>query len=140
MKFVLDNIGWILAAFVSGGMLLWPFVRRGAGGPWVSTLQATQMMNREDALVIDVRDADAYAKGHILGAKSIPLVELGRRAADLQKHKAKAVIVSCQNGDLDFDPRVWWLPTSKIAFREHSTAAGADEAVDHLLAGVTFGS
>ena len=99
MKFVLDNIGWILAALVSGGMLLWPFVRRGAGGPWVSTLQATQMMNREDALVIDVRDADAYAKGHILGARSIPLAELGRRAADLQKHKAKAVIVSCQNGD-----------------------------------------
>ena len=99
MKFVLDNVHWILAALVSGGMLLWPFVRRGAGGPWVSTLQATQMMNREDALVIDVRDADAYAKGHILGAKSIPLAELGRRAADLQKHKAKAVIVSCQNGD-----------------------------------------
>ena len=99
MKFVLDNIGWILAAFVSGGMLLWPLARRGMGGAWVSTLQATQMMNREDALVIDVRDADAYAKGHILGAKSIPLVELGRRAADLQKHKAKAVIVSCQNGD-----------------------------------------
>jgi hypothetical protein len=48
--------------------------------------------------------------------------------------------VSCQNADLDFDPRVWWLPTSKIAFREHSTAAGADVAVDHLLAGVTFGS
>ena len=99
MKFVLDNIGWILAALVSGGMLLWPLVRRGAGGPWVSTLQATQMMNREDALVIDVRDADAYAKGHILGAKSIPLADLGRRAADLEKHKSKAVIVSCQNGD-----------------------------------------
>ena len=99
MKFALDNIHWILAAVVSGGMLLWPLVRRGAGGPWVSTLQATQMMNREDALVIDVRDADAYAKGHILGAKSIPLADLGRRAADLQKHKTKAVIVSCQNGD-----------------------------------------
>ena len=99
MKFVLDNIGWILAALVSGGLLLWPFVRRGAGGPWVSTLQATQMMNREDALVFDVRDADAYAKGHILGARSIPLAELARRAADLQKHKAKAVIISCQNGD-----------------------------------------
>ena len=99
MKFVLDNIGWILAAVVSGGMLLWPLARRGVGGAWVSTLQATQMMNREDALVIDVRDADAYAKGHILGAKSIPLADLGRRAADLDKHKSKAVIVSCQNGD-----------------------------------------
>ena len=99
MKFALDNIGWILAALVSGTMLVWPFVRRGAGGPWVSTLQATQLINREDALVIDVRDADAYAKGHILGAKSIPLAELARRAGDLDKHKSKTVIVSCQTGD-----------------------------------------
>ncbi|MGH8674146.1 MAG: rhodanese-like domain-containing protein [Burkholderiales bacterium] len=98
MKFVLDNIHWIAAALISGGMLLWPLVRR-AGGPWVSTLEATQLMNREDALVIDVRDADAYAKGHILGAKSVPLVDLVRRASDLAKHKSKAVIVSCQNGD-----------------------------------------
>ena len=80
-------------------MLLWPLLRRGAGGPWVSTLEATQLMNREDALVIDVRDADAYAKGHILGAKSVPLADLARRAGDLEKHKSKAVIVSCQNGD-----------------------------------------
>lgn len=99
MKFVLDNIGWIVAALVSGGMLLWPLARRGAGGPWVSTLEATQLMNREDALVIDVRDADAYAKGHILGAKSVPLADLARRAGDLEKHKSKAVIVSCQTGD-----------------------------------------
>ena len=99
MKFVLDNIHWVLAAFVSGAMLMWPLVRRGAGGPWVSTLEATQLMNRDDALVIDVRDADAYAKGHILGAKSIPLADLERRSADLDKHKSKAVIVSCQNGD-----------------------------------------
>jgi hypothetical protein len=48
--------------------------------------------------------------------------------------------VNCQNADLDFGPRLWWLPTSKIAFREHSTAAGADAAVDRILAGVTFGS
>jgi rhodanese-related sulfurtransferase len=99
VKFVLDNIGWIVAAVVSGGMLLWPLARRGGGGPWVGTLEATQLMNREDALVIDVRDADAYAKGHILGAKSVPLADLARRSGDLEKHKSKAVIVSCQNGD-----------------------------------------
>jgi hypothetical protein len=48
--------------------------------------------------------------------------------------------VTCRNAELDFDPRLWWLPTSKIAFREHSTAAGAGQAVDRILAGVTFGS
>jgi hypothetical protein len=46
--------------------------------------------------------------------------------------------VSCQNSNLDFDARLWWLPTSQIAFRQRSTAAGAAEAVDAILAGVRF--
>ncbi len=48
--------------------------------------------------------------------------------------------VNCQNAGQDFNPRLWWLPHSKIAFREQSTAAGADQAVDRILAGVTFDS
>ena len=99
MKFVLDNIGWILAAFVSGGMLLWPLVRRGAGGPWVSTLEATQLMNREDALVIDVRDAGDYAGGHILGAKNVPLARIEEGSPDLAKRKEKPVIVYDDGGE-----------------------------------------
>jgi len=99
VDFVQNNLLLILTAFVSGAMLLWPLVRRRSGGPWINTLQATQLMNREDALVIDVRDAAEYAKGHILGAKSVPFADLARRADDLQKHKAKAVIVHCENGN-----------------------------------------
>ena len=85
-------------ALISGALLLWPLLRRGAGGPWVSTLEATQLMNRSDALVIDVRDAAEFAKGHILGARGIPLGELERRAAELERHKGKPVIVYCGNG------------------------------------------
>jgi rhodanese-related sulfurtransferase len=73
-------------------------VRRTAGGPWVNTLQATQLINREDALLIDVRDAAEYAKGHILGAKNVPLADLERRTSEFDKHKARAVIVHCDNG------------------------------------------
>ena len=75
-------------------MLLWPLVRRGAGGPWVSTLEATQLMNREDALVIDVRDADAYAKGHILGAKSIPFNSMNDETAKLKSAEEIRAIFS----------------------------------------------
>ena len=99
MEFIQKNIFLVLIAAVSGAMLLWPLLRRGAGGPWVSTLEATQLMNRSDALVLDVRDAAEYARGHILGAKSVPLGELERRAPELDKHKAKPVIVHCGNGD-----------------------------------------
>jgi hypothetical protein len=49
-------------------------------------------------------------------------------------------LVTCQNPDQNFDPRLWWLPTSQLAFREHSTVAGSGAAVDKLLAGVTFGA
>ena len=98
MDFIQNNILLIAVAFASGAMLVWPFVRRTAGGPWVSTLQATQMINREDALVLDVREAAEYAKGHILGAKNVPLAELERRAGEFDKHKSKPVIVSCDSG------------------------------------------
>jgi rhodanese-related sulfurtransferase len=99
MDFVQNNILLIAVALVSGAMLIWPLVRRGSGGPWVSTVEATQLINRQDALVLDVRSAEEYAKGHILGAKNLPLADLGRRAAELDKHKAKPVIVHCENGN-----------------------------------------
>ena len=99
MEFITKNIFLVLVALVSGGMLIWPFLRRGTGGPWVNTLEATQLINRSDALVIDLRAADEYAKGHILGAKNIPLADLERRRVELEKHKAKPVIMHCDHGN-----------------------------------------
>ena len=99
MEFITKNIFLIAIAAVSGGMLLWPLLRKGTGGPWVNTLQATQLMNRDDALVVDLRPAEEFAKGHILGARSIPLAELQRRANELDRHKAKPVILHCGDGN-----------------------------------------
>ena len=99
MEFIVKNWALVLIAVVSGGMLLWPTLRKGTGGAWVNTLQATQLMNREDALVVDLRPLPEYANGHILGAKSVPLAELEKRAVELDKHKAKPVIVHCGDGN-----------------------------------------
>jgi rhodanese-related sulfurtransferase len=99
LEFVQNNWILIAIAFVSGAMLVWPMARRSAGGPSVTTLQATQMINREDAVVIDLRDAPSFAKGHILGARNVPLADLARRASELEKVKAKPVIVHCENGN-----------------------------------------
>ena len=101
MEFFLKtpNVYYVIGALVSGGMLLWPLLRKGAGGPWVNTLEATQLMNRDDALVVDLRAADEYAKGHILGARNVPLADLPRRAGELEKYKSKPVIVHCGDGN-----------------------------------------
>jgi len=98
VDFVKNNLLLIAVAAVSGAMLVWPYLRRSTGGPWVSTLQATQMINREDALLLDVRDTTEFAGGHLLGAKNIPLANLEARAGEIDKLKAKPVIVMCSDG------------------------------------------
>ena len=99
MKFFIDNIYLIVVAFVSGGMLLWPVVRRGAGGASVNTLEATQLINRQDALVLDVRNAEDFQRGHILNARNIPLSQIDARLGDIARYKAKPVIVACESGN-----------------------------------------
>ena len=90
------NLLLLATAVASGAMLLWPFVRRSTGGPWVSVAQATQLINRDDALVVDVRDPGEYQAGHILGAKNTPL---GRMEGGELKRKDKPVILYCETGD-----------------------------------------
>ena len=97
VDFVRNNLLLFVVAFVSGAMLLWPLFRRSAGGPWVNTAEATHLINREDALVIDVRDPGEYGAGHILGAKNVPLSRLND--ADVAKRKDRPVIVYCEGGD-----------------------------------------
>ena len=58
-------------AVVTGGMLLWPLVNRLIAGtaPQVGALAAVQLINRRDAVVLDVRDKADYAAGHIPNAR-----------------------------------------------------------------------
>ena len=97
MEFIRNNILLIVVAFASGAMLIWPLVRRTSGGPWVNTAQATHLINREDALVIDVRDPGEYGAGHILGARNLPVARIDEKA-DLGKRKDRPLIVYCDSG------------------------------------------
>ena len=97
LKFVTDNIFLVAVAFVSGAMLVWPAVRRAGAGASVSTLQATLLINQQNALVLDVREAAEYEKGHMLNARNIAIGEIEARAAEIEKYKAKPVIIVCDN-------------------------------------------
>jgi rhodanese-related sulfurtransferase len=101
LKFVTTwpNYLYIAVACASGAMLIWPVVRRGAGGTSVSTLEATLLINQQNAMVLDVRESAEYEKGHILGARNLPLAHVEARAGDFDKHRMKPVIVVCGTGD-----------------------------------------
>ena len=94
------NLLLLAAVVVSGGMLLWPFVSRAARpGREVGPAEAVQLINRRDAVVLDVRDAAAYKSGHITNARHVPEADLDARMKDLEKVKSKPVIVSCARGN-----------------------------------------
>jgi rhodanese-related sulfurtransferase len=88
-----------LTALIAGGMLLWPLLRRTTGGPWVNTTQAIALINRQDALVLDVREPGDYGAGHILGAKNVPLARIDGGGGELAKRKDRPVIVYDEDGE-----------------------------------------
>jgi rhodanese-related sulfurtransferase len=97
VKFLIDNIFLFAVAILSGGALLLPLLQK--RGNRVSALQATQLMNQGKTLVLDVRDSVAFAAAHLIDAKNIPLKDLPQRMAELDKFKAKNVLVVCQTGN-----------------------------------------
>src|ERR1700682_68474 len=99
MEFVRNNLLLFAVALVSGAMLLWPYIRRGTGGPWLNPQEATHLINREDAVVIDVREPGEYSSGHVLGAKNVPLARVAAIGAELARRKEKPVIVYCAGGE-----------------------------------------
>ena len=64
----------------------------------VSPNEAVLLMNNDNTIVIDVRDPNEYAEGHIEGSRNIQLAKLAERAAELEAHKETPVIVTCQSG------------------------------------------
>ena len=98
VDFIRNNLLLFAVAVVSGGMLVWPLLRRTTGGPWVSTAQATHLINREDALVIDVREPGEFGAGHILGARNVPVARMDG-SGELAKRKDKPLIVYCDGGE-----------------------------------------
>jgi len=98
MEFLQQNIMWVALAAISGGMLVWPMI---AGGTIarVTPAEATLLMNREDALVLDVRETGEWSSGHIAGARHITLAQLDKRMSEIEKFKDRPIIVCCASGN-----------------------------------------
>jgi rhodanese-related sulfurtransferase len=97
VQFIVENWILILAAFISGALLVWPMVSKGGMGGSVSTTDAVRLINQEKAVLIDVREPAEFAAGHAAGARNVPLSALDG-AKGLPTNKAVPLVVMCATG------------------------------------------
>lgn len=97
--FIMNNLALVALFLASGAMLFWPEIQRlSGGGAQLGTLDATRLMNQGTTLVLDVREGDEYAAGHLPRARHIPLSQLSKRVDEIGKFKDKTVLVTCKSG------------------------------------------
>jgi rhodanese-related sulfurtransferase len=81
-------------------VLLTLFIRNETqrGGRGVSPQELVNLVNKEGAVVLDVRDSKEFAAGHIVDAVNVPHTSLESRIAELEKYKEKPVTIVCKMG------------------------------------------
>ncbi len=99
-SFIVDH--WILSfalVFVLLLLVSETLKRRMLGFKEVSPSDAIRHINKDDAVVLDVREDKEYAEGHISNALHIPVGLIDKRLQEMEPYKSKPVIVYCRSGD-----------------------------------------
>jgi rhodanese-related sulfurtransferase len=89
--FALEN--WPLVAAMVALIVAYFAVNAVAGGKSISVHEVTRLVNQGDALLLDIREANEFKAGHITGAMNIPFGAVSTRVTELEKYRAKRIIL-----------------------------------------------
>lgn len=96
IEFATNNFMLVAAWVLTLGMILWSENRK--AGKSVSPAIATQLINKENAVIVDIRTKKEWDTGYITGSKHIPYAELKNRMTELDKYKTRPIIIVCNLG------------------------------------------
>jgi rhodanese-related sulfurtransferase len=98
LEFAGNHTLLVSALFFSFFLLIFTELRRKAAGLInLEAPEAVKLINA-DAAVIDLRSAEAFARGHIVRARNIPFDELQANIEKMEKLKSRSVITVCDAG------------------------------------------
>ncbi len=99
-NFTLNNWELVAAFLVTLGLLLFNiYGDQLRGFSSITPEEAIRILNKDDALLIDVRAKDELSKdGRIKSASHIPLNQLKNSLNELEKHRAAPIVVVCRSG------------------------------------------
>ena len=96
LEFVLQQ--WPLVGALAVTVLLLIFHESRRAGATVTPQQLTNLVNQQQAAIIDLRDQAEFRKGHIVDAINIPYAKLGERSDELDKWRDHPLILVCKLG------------------------------------------
>ncbi|MDE0693208.1 MAG: rhodanese-like domain-containing protein [Gammaproteobacteria bacterium] len=96
LEFIMNHPFLVSAFLIVLGLFVRNEVSRGGRG--VTAQELVNLVNRDGALVVDVRDQKEFSEGHIVDAVNIPHAALPARLSEIERHKAKPVVVTCKMG------------------------------------------
>ncbi len=79
-------------------LIIVEFIKLRRGTKSLSPAQVTELINHNDAIIVDIRSFDAFAAGHIVGSMSIPLSELKDKYKKLEKFTTQPIVIVCAAG------------------------------------------
>jgi rhodanese-related sulfurtransferase len=122
LQFLENNWPLILVLLVSGAMLVWPLIKgRVSAVREVGAMEATALINRRNAVLLDLREAKEYEGGRIPNAVHLPQSQLVNRGQELKKLTGRPVIAYCERGQRS---RAAAGALGKIGFSEVYTLRG----------------
>lgn len=99
-SFITENFILFAALGIILALILRMEIKRAMRGfKDVSPAEAVQLINKEDAVVIDIRESNELAQGSIRDAKHLALSVLKQRVDELKAHTDKPVITYCKSGN-----------------------------------------
>ncbi|SFM78168.1 rhodanese-like domain-containing protein [Marinobacter zhejiangensis] len=63
------------------------------GGQKLSAQGLIALLNRDEAVVVDIRERKEFSEGRITGSVHIPLSTVKERASELKKHEGKQIVI-----------------------------------------------
>ena len=98
LEFAGNHTLLVFALVTSFLLVVFTELRRKATGMLaVAPSDAVKLINN-DAMVLDLRSAEAFGRGHIVGARNVPMDEFEGHLEKLAKFKNKPVVAVCNSG------------------------------------------
>jgi len=99
VEFITNHPLLVLALIAILVMLIGGELRqRLSGVSEVGPVEATRMLNHDNAVMIDMREDKEYREGHIVNAIHLPASRQDNYTAKLERYREQPLIVYCRSG------------------------------------------